>query len=460
MFLSRLTKRNETVPRIFRDVVNLHPNKVAILWEDESWTFKQLDQYSNQVANLLLNSGFQRGDEISLFMESRPEYIGIWLGAAKAGIVTALINTNLRQKSLLHSITVVNSKALIFGSDLKDEILDILPSLEQSRRLHYFCFGSDKDEIVRIEQIPNASFVNSNTSSFANTGSLVNGSINNNNSNGSINNNMNGSINNNSNSGNRNDSNIGNRNNSNSGNKNNSNSGSESKIHEPRGEVRICSLSEKLRNECDYYPKSKMKGNFTDRLFYVYTSGTTGLPKAAIIKHCRYFYVGSGANVILRLGSDQVLYTAIPLYHMAGGAVGTSQCLVHGCTIVIRSRFSASNFWTDCIKYKCTAAQYIGEICRYLLTQPPRLTDRGHNVRIMFGNGLRGNIWDDFKNRFGITTIAEFYGATEGNASVVNTSGKSGACGFVCQILPTKLVNMIYPVSFFRFLVIRYVISG
>lgn len=434
MFLSRLTKRNETLPRIFRDVVNLHPNKVAILWEDESWTFKELDQYSNQVANLLLNSGFQRGDEISLFMESRPEYIGIWLGAAKAGIVTALINTNLRQKSLLHSITVVNSKALIFGSDLKNEILDILPSLEQNRRLHYFCFGSDKDEIVRIEQLPNGSIPKGsvpngsipkgsipngsvgnsesliNTSSLANTGSIVNGSM-----------------------------------------KNNVNGGSNNNIHRARDEVRICSLSGKLKDESDYYPKSKMKGNFTDRLFYVYTSGTTGLPKAAIIKHCRYFYVGSGANVILRLGSDQVLYTAIPLYHMAGGAVGTSQCLIHGCTIVIRSRFSASNFWSDCIKYKCTAAQYIGEICRYLLTQPPRPTDRGHNVRIMFGNGLRGNIWDDFKNRFGITTIAEFYGATEGNASVVNTSGKSGACGFVCQILPTKLVNMIYPVSFSSF---------
>lgn len=402
-----MTKRNETLPRIFRDVVNLHPNKVAVLWENESWTFKQLDQYSNSIANLLLESGFKRGDEISLFMESRPEYIGIWLGAAKAGIVTALINTNLRQKSLLHSITVINSKALIFGSELKNEILDILPDLECTRKLSYFCFGAEKDEVMKIN------FNNHNN------GTIIT-PLNNNQPNG-VNGNNNNIINN-----------------------------------GLRDQITIQSLSEKLPNVSNYYPKSKMKGNFTDRLFYVYTSGTTGLPKAAIIKHCRYFYVGSGANVILDLGSDQVLYTAIPLYHMAGGAVGTSQCLIHGCTIVIRSRFSASNFWTDCIKYKCTAAQYIGEICRYLLTQPPRDTDKAHNVKIMFGNGLRGNIWDDFKNRFNITTIAEFYGATEGNASVVNTSGKSGACGFLCQILPTKLVNMIYPVSFINFYVISF----
>lgn len=397
-----MTKRNETLPRIFRDVVNLHPDKVAVLWEDQSWTFKQLDQYSNQVANLLLESGFKRGDEISLFMESRPEYIGIWLGAAKAGIVTALINTNLRSKSLLHSITTVNSKALIFGSELRNEIVDILPELENTRKLKYFCSGSENDEVIDVPCLVNGSNGLTNNNSITTSNGSINGGTNGN----GINNN-----------------------------------------HSLNNQVMVTCLNEKLKEVSNYYPKSKMKGNFTDRLFYVYTSGTTGLPKAAIIKHCRYFYVGSGANVILNLGSNQVLYTAIPLYHMAGGAVGTSQCLIHGCTIVIRSRFSASNFWTDCIRYKCTAAQYIGEICRYLLTQPPRETDKAHNVRIMFGNGLRGNIWDDFKNRFGITTIAEFYGATEGNASVVNTSGKSGACGFVCQILPTKLVNMIYPVS-------------
>ena len=147
------------------------------------------------------------------------------------------------------------------------------------------------------------------------------------------------------------------------------------------------------------------------------------------------------------LRGNSVLYLPIPLYHMAGGAVGTCQLLLFGNTLAIRSKFSASKFWTDCILWNCTAAQYIGEICRYLLLQPPRQADTGHTVRIMFGNGLRPNIWREFKDRFNIGTIAEFYGATEGNANVVNYTGKEGACGFVSQILPKTIVNMIYPVS-------------
>jgi len=62
--------------------------------------------------------------------------------------------------------------------------------------------------------------------------------------------------------------------------------------------------------------------------------------------------------------------------------------------------------------------QYIGEICRYLLAQPSRQFDRQHRVRVMFGNGLRPQIWNEFKERFGIERIGEFYGATEGNANV------------------------------------------
>ena len=91
-----------------------------------------------------------------------------------------------------------------------------------------------------------------------------------------------------------------------------------------------------------------------DRLFYIYTSGTTGLPKAAIIKHNRYAFFGMGLKNILKIRSDDVIYTALPLYHQAAGTLGTSQCIIGGTTMAIRSKFSASKFWDDCIKYDCT----------------------------------------------------------------------------------------------------------
>jgi len=175
----------------------------------------------------------------------------------------------------------------------------------------------------------------------------------------------------------------------------------------------------------------------SDRLFYIYTSGTTGLPKAAIIKHSRYFWMGTAIKNLIGLRSNDVIYSSIPLYHLSGGTLGTCQCLIFGNTLAIRQKFSASQFWTDCIKYKCTvcffafsfcsglicivlnqAAQYIGEICRYVLAQKPQPTDTSHQVRIIFGNGLRPAIWSQFVQRFNIKQVGEFYGSTEGNANV------------------------------------------
>ena len=66
----------------------------------------------------------------------------------------------------------------------------------------------------------------------------------------------------------------------------------------------------------------------------------------------------------------------------------------------------------------CQVAQYIGEICRYLLAQPESIYDKTHSIRLMFGNGLRGSIWNEFVTRFNIGQIGELYGSTEGNANI------------------------------------------
>lgn len=105
---------------VFRENVRRHPDKVIFYYEDQSWTFRQLELYSNQIANCFIQQGFKPGDEVALLLESRPEYVGLWLGLAKAGIIAALINTNQRSKILIHSITVIKCKALIFGPDFSE----------------------------------------------------------------------------------------------------------------------------------------------------------------------------------------------------------------------------------------------------------------------------------------------------------------------------------------------------
>uniref|UniRef100_A0A8C0IPE0 Very long-chain fatty acid transport protein n=1 Tax=Chelonoidis abingdonii TaxID=106734 RepID=A0A8C0IPE0_CHEAB len=298
--LRKHQRTKNTIPKIFHDVVHRHPDKVALIYEanDEKWTFWQLDEYSNAVANFFYQQGFRLGDVIAIFMESRPEFVGLWLGMAKVGIEAALINFNLRLDSLVYCVTTSGAKAVIFGGELA-----------------------------------------------------------------------------------------------------------------------------------------------ADRLFYIYTSGTTGMPKAAIVVHSRYYRIAAFGYYAYRMCPEDILYNCLPLYHSAGNIMGVGQCLIHGLTVVIRKKFSASHFWDDCTKYKCTIIQYIGEICRYLLNQPVREAEAQHHVRLAVGNGLRPTIWEDFTRRFRIKQIGEFYGATECNCSIANLDGKVGACGFNSRILPN-----VYPI--------------
>lgn len=91
-----------------------------------------------------------------------------------------------------------------------------------------------------------------------------------------------------------------------------------------------------------------------------------------------------------------------------------SAALISGATIVLRKKFSATNFWKECIQYKVTSFCYVGEVCRYLVNQPVSKLDKAHSVRLCIGNGTRANIHKEFTERFNVK-VMEIYGATEGN---------------------------------------------
>lgn len=84
-------------------------------------------------------------------------------------------------------------------------------------------------------------------------------------------------------------------------------------------------------------------------------------------------------------------------------------------------------------------------MCRYCLSTPGQQTDTSHNLRMVFGNGLRPQIWPQFVKRFNIPQVCEFYGATEGNANIVNVDNVVGAIGFVSRIIPA-----VYPISIIK----------
>uniref|UniRef100_A0A182JKT7 Very long-chain fatty acid transport protein n=1 Tax=Anopheles atroparvus TaxID=41427 RepID=A0A182JKT7_ANOAO len=365
--LYRYERAGASVWQIFERVVARHPNKVAFMMDDGQLTFAEVKRLAECIAAHFYARGFRKGDTIALLMETRLEYPCVWLGLSKIGVVTALINSNLRKETLRHSITVAHSKAIIVSPELAGAIAEINEQDGiKGLPVHLFRTGTGAEAGASSDPLPDAEDLRLSLDSGSSSSNVDLSSIPN-----------------------------------------------------------------------DISPK--------DKLVYIYTSGTTGMPKAAVITNLRYTFMALGCYYMLSFRDDDIIYNSLPLYHSAGGMIGVGSVLLCGVTAAFRKKFSASNFWTDCIRYKCTVAQYIGEICRFVLMTPPKPTDTQHTVRLMFGNGLRPQIWPQFVARFNVAQIGEFYGSTEGNSNLLNIDNTMGAVGFV-----PNFAKAIYPVTLIR----------
>ncbi|ROS01898.1 fatty-acyl-CoA synthase [Sinobacterium caligoides] len=221
---------------------------------------------------------------------------------------------------------------------------------------------------------------------------------------------------------------------------------------EPRQQVlqkTLQSLQLQLTEAPDYNPPRSWRQGLVgeDSLLYVFTSGTTGLPKAARISHMKWLGVGDGMRDMLEYSSGDVFYCVLPLYHGAAGMSLTSSALASGASIVLRRRFSASQFWPEVRRYGVTVCQYIGEVCRYLNNQPASPDDRRHGLRKMMGAGLGADIWQAFQQRFAIAHIFEGWSATEANCSLINIDNKPGSCGRIAYAEKTNLRLVKYDIE-------------
>ena len=174
-----------------------------------------------------------------------------------------------------------------------------------------------------------------------------------------------------------------------------------------------------------------------DTVLYIYTSGTTGLPKAARIPHTRAQTYMRGFAAGTESKPEDKIYIPLPLYHATGGLCAVGAALLNGGQIVLKRKFSASQFWDDIARHGCTMFVYIGELCRYLVNQPEHEAERTP-VKLAFGNGLRADVWEKMLRRFRIGHVLEFYGATEGNVSLLNFDGKPGAVGRIPKFLAKR----------------------
>lgn len=199
-------------------------------------------------------------------------------------------------------------------------------------------------------------------------------------------------------------------------------------------------LGEEASGQSAANPPHTGQNTLADVALYIYTSGTTGLPKASVISNRRYLlssalsYKGG-----LRCKEHDCIYLCLPLYHGTGLFLGAGAAFSTGASMFIRRKFSGSNFLSEVRDNGATCFIYIGELCRYLLNTPRQADDHMNPLTTMMGNGLRPDVWHEFKQRYGIKRIAEFYGSSEGNVAFVNMLNKD--CTVGTTSIPMALVK-------------------
>ena len=351
-------RKHFSAVELFEATAAKFPNRVCMVNVDESgaatpFSWREMDIYSNQVANWGLGVGLLPGDNVALVMDNRPEYVAIWVGMAKIGVRAALINTNLIGKPLEHCLTIADAKAYIIGREHVAKCVE----LKEKIAGNWFSSTTFKSVI---------------TYPYQTDGSTL-----------------------------------------------------------PAG---FQDLDEVVLSRNQSQPPRPGVAP-TSPLLFIYTSGTTGLPKAAAVTSIRYTSASKAFQKAYNLSEEDRVYCCLPLYHSAAGMLGVGMSWSSGAALVVRRKFSARNFWRDCVLYDCTVVQYIGELCRYLTLASESPYDRQHRVRLAVGNGLRPDVWGKFTERFGIETIGEFYGATEGNAALVNLRNRYGSIGNLPRVL-------------------------
>jgi len=175
-------------------------------------------------------------------------------------------------------------------------------------------------------------------------------------------------------------------------------------------------------------PRADPAGDFV----FVFTSGTTGLPKPCRVSHERARAAATiFGSLAFEFRAGDKLYCPLPLHHSSALLIGVGAALVAGVPIALRRKFSVREFAADLQRYGATATLYIGDVCRSLVHSPVTEAERSLRLRVAVGNGLEARVWTEFQRRFGQPQIREFYASTEAPAAILNLTGTVGSLGHV-----------------------------
>lgn len=346
-------------------------------------------------------------------MDNKPQFIIIWLACLAIDALPAFINYNLVEEGLAHCVTVSKAKILIYDSTFTTQISAATPLLLQA--LPSLQLVSWTDQFSTPTKASTSTTETTATSKFddvitSNPSQLLSNSL-----------------------------------------------------------ISL-NASKLLLYPSTPIPNSRRSGlTWQSPAFLIFTSGSTGLPKTAICTHGR---TKTGMIMYSRINGfneHNRIYTPMPLYHSTAAILAIAVSWNCGAKVIIGRKFSATKFWfvffsflfsllslvtlllcfalilfyscwflflllydrDEVRRHDANVIQYVGEVLRYLLAVPPSPLDKQHKVKLAYGNGCRPDIWEKFRDRFGVDTISEFFASSEGNGSLFNKNSNLLGAGAV-----------------------------
>lgn len=354
-----LSERRDTL-NVFYDLEShaksSRGSQTWIIYQGQSWTYAQAYDIVLRYGAWFTAKGVKKDDIVAMDFMNSNHFVWVWFGLWSIGAKPAFINYNLTGKPLVHCIKTSTAHLIIVDENSADNFKE-----ETLQELGFFPLGNQKYSFdLDAADVPSKVRKQTNENE-----SLTGGST----------------------------------------------SGVQRQLEVVLFDKNV--ESEILAMPPTRLPDSARSGQKSSSMAtLIYTSGTTGLPKPAVVSWAKFNLAPRFIAGWLNYKND-ILYTCMPLYHSSASILGLCSVLKGGSTICLSKKFSHKTIWHEIRDSGATIIQYVGETCRYLLSAPPSELDRAHKLRAAFGNGLRPDVWEPFKERFGIQTIYEFYAATE-----------------------------------------------
>ncbi|MFX0165780.1 MAG: AMP-binding protein, partial [Candidatus Hodarchaeota archaeon] len=285
-------EKNVSWGTIVEENAQKFPDNPAIKFEDIMFTYKEFNEYVNQYAHYFISLGLKKGDVVEIFMINRPEFLIIFTAISKIGAINSLINTELRERTLVHCLKLTPGKLIIIGSEVINNFIKIKSELNLSQE-QILLFSSDRDSIP----IPDG----------------------------------------------------------------------------------FIDLNQAIKDFPTHNPSTTVNIKTNDPIAYFFTSGTTGLSKAAIVIHRSLVLNGYlFGPIITEATTDDTIYVALPFFHGTAIWLGWAPAFASGAILAVSRKFSVSRFWDEIREYNATIFTYVGELCRYLMNQDPTPNDRNN----------------------------------------------------------------------------------